>query len=447
MTFHIITFGCQMNVADSEWLANILKARGLKQVATAAEADIILLNTCSVREKPELKVRSALGRIQQETGGRLNVLVGVAGCVAQQLGTTLFSYSPQVRLVAGTDQIAAIPDAIKLLVQEPSKTLCLTGFTEGYHERPAAQGETSPGAFVNIMQGCDNFCTYCIVPFTRGRQKSRSAKAILAECEAALKNGAREITLLGQNVNAYGKDKSGDGTSFFSLLKQVSALDPSMRLRYVTPHPKDMTEEDIEAFALLPNLCPRLHLPMQAGSDKVLKRMNRRYDSAGFLKLVSGLRRACPDLALSTDLIVGFPGETEEDFLQTLSMTEQCGFMSSYSFCYSDRPGTRASTYLDKIAPDIQLERLQRLQALQDTLTASWLKARTGQTTTVLIEQQSPRQNEDGLVSWQGRDPYGALVHLTLPAEAGNAAGREMAVQITSAFKHSLHAEPLPDQM
>lgn len=440
MTFHIITFGCQMNVADSEWLASILKSRGLSQSETISGADIVLLNTCSVREKPELKVRSALGRIQQETGNSRSVLVAVAGCVAQQLGTTLFSYSPQVRLVAGTDQIAAIPDALKLLKEEPAKTLCLTGFTEGYHERQQAEAASGPGAFVNIMQGCDNFCTYCIVPFTRGRQKSRSAKAVLSECEAALAHGAREITLLGQNVNAYGKDKSGDGTSFAALLKMVADLDPAMRLRYVTPHPKDMTREDVEAFASIPNLCPRLHLPMQAGSDRVLKRMNRRYDSAFFTRLVDDLRAARPEIALSTDLIVGFPGETEEDFQATLAMVERCGFMSSYSFCYSDRPGTKASTYLDKIAPAVQLDRLQRLQALQEELTSRWLKARVGGKTEVLVEQKSPRQNDEATVSWQGRDPQGALIHLTLPAQE-DAAGKVLPVAITGAFKHSLHAE------
>ncbi|MDO5536068.1 MAG: tRNA (N6-isopentenyl adenosine(37)-C2)-methylthiotransferase MiaB [Desulfovibrionaceae bacterium] len=442
MNFHIITFGCQMNVADSEWLAGMLEGRGMTRVGTAAEADVVLLNTCSVREKPELKVRSALGRVLQETGGRRSVLVGVAGCVAQQLGETLYSYSPQVRLVAGTDQTASIPDAVELLAGSPGRTLCLTGFTKTYHERPQAKGAQSPTAFVNIMQGCDNFCTYCIVPFTRGRQKSRAASAVVDECRSVLEAGAREITLLGQNVNAYGKDKTGDGTSFAELLRRVCALDPTARIRYVTPHPKDMTAEDVAAFAELPNLCPRLHLPMQAGADRVLKRMNRRYDHERFAALVDDLRRARPDLALSTDLIVGFPGETEEEFQETLAMVRRCGFMSSFSFCYSDRPGTRASTFLDKIAAPVQLDRLQRLQALQDELTGEWLAGRVGQRTEVLVEQQSPKQGGGAGVSWQGRDPYGALVHVAL-AEGENPVGQVVPVTITSAFRHSLHAERL----
>lgn len=442
LTYHIITFGCQMNVADSDWIARSLQDMGARP-APAAEASVILVNTCSVREKPEHKLRAALGRILQETGGRRDVLVAVTGCVAQQLKETIFSYSPQVRLVAGTDTVAGIPGNIAWLLAHPDRHLCTTGFSRDMEERPAPKaGHSGPVAMVSIMQGCDNFCTYCIVPFTRGRQKSRKAAAILGECEAFLKAGAREITLLGQNVNAYGKDRTGDGTSFAQLLRMVAALDPGLRLRYVTPHPKDMTMEDVAAFADIPNLCPRLHLPMQAGSDRVLRRMNRRYDSADFVRLTDELYSARPDLALSTDLIVGFPGETEEDFVQTMDMVQRCRFMSSFSFCYSDRPGTRASTFLDKIRPEVQLDRLQRLQALQEDLGTQWLSARTGEVSEVLIEGPSPRQSEDAdTVSWQGRDPYGALVHVSLTAP--DPVGRTVPVRITHAFKHSLQGECL----
>ena len=225
--------------------------------------------------------------------------------------------------------------AIERLLENPAQRLSLLDFTSQYVEREAT---TEPGvvngavAYANIMQGCDNFCAYCIVPFTRGRQKSRSSTAIFDECKALIDNGAREITLLGQNVNAFGQDKSGDGTSFAALLRTVAGLPGLERLRYVTPHPKDMGPEDIAAFAELPQLCPRLHLPMQAGSDAVLARMKRRYDSAGFLDLVERLRAARPNLALSTDLIVGFPGESEQDFQDTLNMMRASNFMSSFSF-------------------------------------------------------------------------------------------------------------------
>ena len=440
IVFHIHTFGCQMNVNDSGWLARMLMARGFRN-GGLAEADIVILNTCSVREKPELKVRSALGRIRQETAGR-EVLVCVSGCVAQQLGEKLFGYSPQVRLVAGTDGIASIPGALEDLLDHPGRRLCLTGFTDRYEERPdALEARVAPSCFVNIMQGCDNFCTYCIVPYTRGRQKSRAHGAVLGECRELVARGASEITLLGQNVNAYGKDRTGDGTSFAALLRQTAAISGLRRLRYVTPHPKDMTGEDVALFGELASLCPRLHLPVQAGSDRVLKRMNRRYTSADFLALVSRLRQACPGIALSTDLIVGFPGETEEDFQATLSLVRQSGFMASYSFCYSDRPGARASLFPDKVPAEEAQDRLLRLQALQEELGEAWYRSRVGDSCELLMERPSPRQDDgDGPVSWQGRDPWGAPVHVALPGDR-DWQGAFVKVRITDARKHSLLGE------
>ena len=441
-TYHIITFGCQMNVHDSQWLGRALATRGFVE-ASLEDAQVVMVNTCSVREKPEQKVMSALGRIRQVTGANPHVLVGVAGCVAQQLGEAFFSKESQVRLVAGSDGISGAPAAIERLLEEPGLRLSLLDFTSHYVEREASP-ETSasgPVAFVNIMQGCDNFCAYCIVPFTRGRQKSRSAAAILDECRAVLDRGAREISLLGQNVNAFGQDKSGDGTSFAQLLRQVAGLPGLERLRYVTPHPKDMGPEDVAAFAELPQLCPRLHLPLQAGSDVVLKSMRRRYDSAAFLRLVGDLRAARPDLALSTDLIVAFPGETEEDFQHTLAMMRDCNFMSSFSFIYSDRPGARAALFPDKIAPDVAQDRLVRLQALQDDLGARWLAARVENrdNTILLMEGPSPKPGESAEPSWQGRDPYGVPVHVPLPAGADHT-GRLVQAVITEAKKHSLLA-------
>ena len=443
-TYHIITFGCQMNVHDSHWLGRALGARGFFE-APLEDAQVVVVNTCSVREKPEQKVISTLGRIRQVSGGNPAVLVCVAGCVAQQLGESLFEKENQVRLVAGSDGIGNAPQAIERLLENPAQRLSLLDFTSQYVEREAT---AEPGvvsgavAYANIMQGCDNFCAYCIVPFTRGRQKSRSSTAILDECRALLDNGAREITLLGQNVNAFGQDKSGDGTSFAALLRKVAALPGLERLRYVTPHPKDMGPEDVAAFAELPQLCPRLHLPMQAGSDAVLARMKRRYDSAAFLDLVERLRKARPDLALSTDLIVGFPGESEQDFQDTLHMMRASNFMSSFSFCYSDRPGTRASLFPDKIPAAVAQDRLLRLQALQDELGMSWLQQRVGDETTLLLENPSPKEGQGPEPSWQGRDPYGAPVHVELPPQTDHT-GRMVRVRITQAKKHSLMAQRL----
>ncbi len=439
-SYHIITFGCQMNVHDSRWLGSALRRRGFSE-APLREAEVVVVNTCSVREKPEQKVMSALGRIRQETNASPDVLVVVTGCVAQQMGEELFR-QPQVRLVAGSDGIAGAPQAIERLLEEPGSRLSLLDFTSGYVEREeGARGPAGAVAYVNIMQGCDNFCAYCIVPYTRGRQKSRLTPAILDDCRRALEDGTREICLLGQNVNAFGRDAHGDGVSFAELLRQTAALPGLARLRYVTPHPKDMGPEDVALFGELPNLCPRLHLPLQAGSDAVLARMGRKYDAARFVELADALRAARPDLALSTDLIVGFPGESEEDFQQTLALMRRCGFMSSFSFCYSDRPGTRASRFLDKIAPDVQQDRLLRLQALQEELGQAWLDARVGTETDVLIEGESRRDAEnDGLKSMQGRDPYGAPVHVRLPAADDGASliGRMTRVRITEAKKHSL---------
>lgn len=438
--FHIVTFGCQMNVHDSQWLGRALRGRGFAEVPLE-EARIVIVNTCSVREKPERKVMSALGRIRQATGGHPDVLVVVTGCVAQQLGEDLFR-QPGVRLVAGSDGIAAAPEAIERLLEEPGLRLSLLEFTPSYVEREeGAPGPSGPVAFVNIMQGCDNFCAYCIVPFTRGRQKSRGAAAVLDDCRRALDGGAREICLLGQNVNAFSRDGrgGGDGVSFADLLRRVAALPGLIRLRYVTPHPRDMGPEDVALFGELPALCPRLHLPLQAGSDAVLQRMGRRYDAAAYVALTDALRAARPDIALSTDLITGFPGESEEDFLRTLELMRRCGFMASFSFCYSDRPGTRASRFLDKVPDETRRERLLRLQALQEELGRAWLDGRVGRETDVLIEGGSPREGAEG-GTWQGRDPYGAVVHVAPPPEAAgeDMTGRMVRARITGAGKHSL---------
>lgn len=441
-SFHILTFGCQMNVNDSDWLARALRQKGFAEAALDS-AGVIILNTCSVREKPEQKVYSALGRIRHETRRNPDAFVVVAGCVAQQLSTAFFEKFPQVRLVAGGDGLAATPDAIERLCAQPELKISLTDFSEIYPERPPAldNGPIPPVAYVNIMQGCDNFCAYCIVPYTRGRQKSRATPAVLEECRALLEHGAREITLLGQNVNAFGQDSAGDGITFAQLLRRVAALPGLERLRFITPHPKDFSAEVIRAFGELENLCPRLHLPLQAGSDAVLKNMGRKYDRARYLQLVRDIRAARPDMAFSSDIIVGFPGETETDFQDTCSMLEDVGFMSSFSFCYSDRPGARAEMLPDKIPQEVKLERLSRLQAVQDALGQAWLRARTGQDATVLLEGLS-RKTQDGdahTEQWQGRDPYGATVNVELPQGTG-AVGRMLPVRITTAKRHTLLA-------
>lgn len=434
-SFHIITFGCQMNVRDSQWLAARFAALGFME-APLENAQVIILNTCSVREKPERKVKAAINRIASQTGHNREVLVGVLGCVAQQLGAELFKTSNQTRLVAGADGLRYAPEAIIRLLQNPEEKLSFLDFSRTYEEKAPDRQKGAGSAFVNIMQGCDNYCSYCIVPFTRGRQKSRRKADILAECQGRIAEGFCEIVLLGQNVNAWGKDNGEIG--FGALLEKVAALPGLRRLRFITPHPADMDRATIAAFGSLPQLCPRLHLPLQSGSNRILDAMRRRYSREDYLFLVERLKSARPDLTLTTDIITGFPGESEEDFQQTLDMARQCAFASSFSFCYSDRPGARAALMSDKIADKAKLERLARLQALQEELTSAWLQSRIGETVELLVEQPSTK----GEFSWQGRDPHGEIVNFQWQTNE-NPAGRFVLAKITTAKKHTLCGELL----
>lgn len=489
-TFHCITFGCQMNVNDSDWLARSLTARGFTPVPPdrSGEANIYVINTCSVRDKPEQKVYSEIGRIRSMTGDDPDVLVCVGGCVAQQVGRKLFGRFSQVRLVFGADGIAQAPPAVEKLLENRSLRVSLLDFEESYAEReqawpePGQETENGPGreapvmakreapvmagretpvmaeretpvmtgnapsVFVSIMQGCDNFCAYCIVPYVRGRQKSRTPEAVLDECRAWLARGAREITLLGQNVNSFGQDGGTRGVSFTGLLYRVAALPGLERLRFVTPHPKDLAPELIEAFRDLPVLAPRVHLPLQSGSDRILALMGRRYDRARYRDIVNGLRAARPGIHVSTDIIVGFPGETEEDFQETLDFMREIGFVGSFSFVYSDRPGTRASLFKDKVERNTALERLARLQDWQYAHAWDVLRGLTGEKVDVLLEEPSPKPRE-GEVIWQGKEPRGHSVNVVLtgPEPEGGWKGKIVPARVTEAAMHSLRAEQAGD--
>lgn len=449
--FHIVTFGCQMNVNDSDWLSRALLARGWREASGEDDADLVVLNTCSVREKPEQKVHSALGRLGTLFRDRPEAFAAVGGCVAQQLGPELLRRYPFVRLVFGTDGIAETPNALEQVAREPHLQLQLLDFLKAYPERedawdgPAAEHEDSPGpaqCFVNIMQGCDNFCAYCIVPYTRGRQKSRHPEAVLRECRRQIARGVRDITLLGQNVNSYGQDPGGAGMGFAKLLHAVAALPGLERLRFTTSHPKDIAPEVVRAFGELPNLCPHLHLPLQSGSDAVLRRMGRKYDRARYLGIVRDLQEARPDIVLGTDIIVGFPGETDEDFEQTLEMMRTVRFESSFSFKYSDRPGVAAVNMKPKVGSDVAGQRLARLQELQNEITSEALKSRVGAQETVLFDGPSKVQSP-GAVHWRGRDAAGRVVNVPFASSQipSDLAGKMMPVRIMEAKKHSLIGE------
>lgn len=477
-SFHCITYGCQMNVNDSAWVARTLVRMGWTE-CEMEQADFIFINTCSVREKPQHKVLSMLGIIRDVNP---NANVAVAGCVAQQMGEKLWEKNAHVRLVLGSDGIAHAPEAFERIAKNPKLRLSYLKFTKEFPDRKpeleffknvqslpiGTLEQNTKGndtrAFVNIMQGCNNFCAYCIVPYTRGRQKSRSIKSILEECQEWLDRGICDLTLLGQNVNAYGKDNAGDAPHFTELLYEVAKLSGLKRLHIVTPHPRDFCDATINAYKELSVLAPRIHLPLQAGSNAVLEKMGRGYTNKDFMLLVDKLRNARPDLALSTDLIVGFPGETEEDFQETLRIMKEANFISSFSFVYSDRPGTKASKMTDKISQQVGLDRLNRLMALQNELGEAWLKSRVGVKTEVLLEALSARpkyseitdhnlaidevktlsqQNNSELehTSWQGHDTWGNTVNLILPNALQYKAGDIVPVKIVTAKKHSLLGE------
>ncbi len=444
MRFHLTTFGCQMNVNDSQWLGRSLQALGWEE-SSDDQADLLVINTCSVRDKPEQKVYSHLGRLRDFCLDNPELFVAVGGCVAQQVGERFWNRFPFVRLIFGPDGLPMVPGAVMRLLREPGLRISLLDFSERFPEREAMLPEfgESARAFVNITQGCDNFCAYCIVPLTRGRQRSRSSASILEECRALISRGVVEITLLGQNVNSYGLDAGGAEPPFPVLLASIAALPGLRRLRFTTSHPKDLSDQTIEAFGRLENLCPQLHLPLQSGSNSVLRVMGRKYTLETYLRQVELLRRARPDIALSTDLIVGFPGETEHDFEQTLDALRTVGFESSFSFMYSDRPGTRAASMEGKIPQEVKARRLQRLQRVQNETSLACLHAQVGRLAQVLVEGPSRKPVKPfvgamgNAESMRGRDEAGRVVNFR-PSTGCDLGNKLVFVRIMEAKKHTL---------
>ena len=426
-----------MNVSDSGWLERTLKSAGFEKTFLEEDADLFIINTCSVREKPEQKVYSQLGRLKEYHEKNPSVFACVGGCVAQQVGQGFFERFPFVRLVFGPDGLAMVPHALQRLENDKFLKISLLDFEDHYPERKEDwPDKMPPQAFVNIMQGCDNFCAYCVVPYTRGRQKSRSSKDIIRECRELVYLGVKEITLLGQNVNSFGLDKNGLEITFARLLREINDLSGLKRLRFTTSHPKDISADLIKAFGELETLCPQLHLPLQSGSNKILESMGRKYTRERYLELVAGLRQARPDIALGTDLIVGFPGETDDDFQETLDMINTVGFDSSFSFKYSDRPGVRSALMTPKIAAEVKSSRLDILQKLQDEWTKKKLAQKIGARDQILIEGPSKKQ-KPGVCSWQGRDSGGRVVNIDLKTRE-DFTGRILEVEFIRSKRHSL---------
>jgi len=431
---YIQTFGCQMNVHDSEQIAALLKPCGYEETDRASRADVILVNTCSIREKAAQKVYSQLGRFSLLKKDKPGLIIGVGGCLAQQFGKKMLQRVPFVDLIFGTHNNHLIPDLLER-VKTARSPVVETAFREsvpsiGFHAVPP-KGAIS--AFVTIMQGCNNFCSFCVVPYVRGREESRKPEAIVEEIRVLAEHGIREVTLLGQNVNSYGSTL-GDGSNFPKLLREINRIDGIERIRFTTSHPKDLSDELIECFVSVEKLCGHIHLPVQSGSDSILRRMNRRYTKADYLKKVEKLRSTCPGISITSDVIVGFPGETDADFEETLHLMREVKFDGLFSFQYSEREGTAALAYRDKVRDCHKRERLRFLQALQDEHTLEKNKNWVGQDVWVLVDGYS--RNSRSEVS--GRTTTNRIVNFR---GESSWIGETVAVTITDAYLHSLHGE------
>lgn len=362
-TFHITTFGCQMNEHDSEVIDGLLTERGFSSVKERKDASIVIINTCSVRDNADKRFFGTLGQLKKRKESDPSFIVCVCGCMMQQqrVVDTIKAKYPWVDVIFGTNSIHHIPELIEKVAIEKEKVVDIIENTEEIVEGLPAKRLFDHKALVNIMFGCNNFCTYCIVPYTRGREKSRAPEAIVDEVKGLVADGVKEIMLLGQNVNSY----DGNGTSFAELLKMLNDVDGLERIRFMTSNPKDLSDELIEAFAVCDKLCRNLHLPIQSGSNRVLKRMNRKYTREDYLKLIEKLRKTVPDITLSTDIIVGFPGETNEDFEETLSIVKEVEYDSAFTFIYSIRKGTPAEKFEDQIE---ESEKHRRFDLLVDAV-------------------------------------------------------------------------------
>jgi tRNA-2-methylthio-N6-dimethylallyladenosine synthase len=407
---HIKSFGCQMNVYDARRMADTLARDGFSETASAEEADLIILNTCHIREKAVEKVYSELGRLREmgeekESRGRAQ-MIAVAGCVAQAEGKEIIRREPSVRLVIGPQNIHRISELVAKA--NNGKAIIDTDFAvEDKFEqlakpKPEVTRARGISAFVTVQEGCDKFCTFCVVPYTRGNEASRSVERILAEAENLIAQGVKEITLLGQNVNAYhGRGLDGRDWTLPALITRLAEIPELKRIRYMTSHPRDMSDELIEAHRGIEKLMPFLHLPVQSGSDRILDEMNRKHTRADYLKIIERVRKARPDIAFSSDFIVGFPGETDQDFEDTLSLAREVGYAQCYTFKYSPRPGTPAAEIDAQIPEDVKTERLHRLQELIEEQQHAFNLSCVGRELDVLFEK--PGRHKGQIV---GRSPY-----------------------------------------
>ena len=441
------SFGCQMNVYDAARMTDLLAGEGYGETASEEDADLVILNTCHIRERAAEKIYSELGKLavlkrERAEAGR-DFKIVVAGCVAQAEGELVLRRQKAVDVVVGPQSYQHLPRLLRRAAKGARLTDTDFAVEEKFRDLPkptraqiAARGVS---AFVTVQEGCDKFCSFCVVPYTRGAEVSRDVAQVVTETKRLVDAGVREITLIGQNVNAYrGEDSSGDPWPLERLLEHLSDIDGLERLRYTTSHPVDMTQGLIDAHGALPKLMPFVHLPVQSGSDRVLKAMNRRHRAHDYLDIVARLRAARPDIALSSDFIVGFPGETDADFEETLALIRAVGFASTFSFKYSPRPGTPGAEREDQITDEIMRERLAILQALVETQRQAFNAATVGRVVDVLFEKPG---RHDGQIA--GKSPYMQPVHVFGPPEL---VGRVLPAKITAAGSNSLSGEIVQGQ-
>ena len=404
--YHIVTYGCQMNVHESEKIAGILSELGYKSCGSMEEADVVVFNTCCIRENAENHAYGNIGMLKKLKAAKRNMIIAVGGCLPQQINKadSLHDKFPYVDIIFGTHNLGKLKDYI-LEKRNRKKSVIRIEECDGTIDESETPLRTSyPNAWVNITYGCNNFCSYCIVPYVRGRERSRKSENVIAEVKSLVAEGYKEITLLGQNVNSYGN--GGADIPFYELLEKVANIEGNFRLRFMTSHPKDFSEELAKMIARNPKICHCLHLPVQSGSDAILSAMNRRYTSADYLKKIDILRKYVPDCAITTDIIVGFPGETEEDFKATLDLVKKVDFASAFTFVYSKREGTKAAQMPNQIAEDICKRRIMELVELVNAQTRVHSAKFVGQTVEVLCEDYDKKR---GL--YLGRNEYGRMAY------------------------------------
>ncbi|WCM25178.1 tRNA (N6-isopentenyl adenosine(37)-C2)-methylthiotransferase MiaB [Sphingomonas sp. QA11] len=424
-TFHVKSFGCQMNMYDGDRMSELMAAEGLSATDDASAADLIVLNTCHIRERATEKVYSDIGRLRKH--GRAP-MIAVAGCVAQAEGAEIVRRA-KVDIVVGPQAYHNLPELVAKAARGEAALDTDMPVETKFGALPARR-RVPPSAFLTVQEGCDKFCTYCVVPYTRGAEVSRPWAAIVDEAKALVDAGAREITLLGQNVNAWtGDDAAGRAGGLDALVRELDRIEGLARIRYTTSHPNDMTQGLIDAHRDVAKLMPFLHLPVQAGSDRILKAMNRSHSRDSYLRILDRVRAARPDIALSGDFIVGFPGETEAEFAETLSLVDAVGYAQAFSFKYSPRPGTPAADMDDQIAPEVMDERLQRLQAALNRDQEAFNKASVGRRCEILLERKGKLPGQ--LI---GKSPWLQSVHLVADAAIGDL----VEVEIEAAWPNSV---------